>query len=260
MKKKDTLTKVTALLAANSVLFASCSNGRLVNSDVEPSFDKDAYATNQKKYNSPFYVDNLLRSSEQSNLRALATLTTDLFDNAILANALQQNPSEVLKKYGVSESLLSPNSREFKVMLTLADPVAVNLLNQADMVGYSLYLKDKGLIATDLEKLDIKRDLYESSSLRAASSAEFSKKEAMLFVGAGVVAVAAAIAVVLTTAAVYSSVAFWGPNSRMASSSEVDKLSADIAESLVNVDAIEESDVPSMTDAIESSIIDSISD
>lgn len=62
-------------------------------------------------------------------------------------------------------------------------------------------------------------------------------------VGAGVVAIAAAIAAVLTTAVVYTSVAFWGSSSGEASLSSVDDLSADIAESLVNVEAIEEEDV-----------------
>lgn len=41
---------------------------------------------------------------------------------------------------------------------------------------------------------------------------------------------------------------------------EIDKLSSDIAQSLVNIEAIDEQDVLSMTGIIEDSIVESISD
>ncbi|MDD7437757.1 MAG: hypothetical protein PUK66_02830 [Bacteroidales bacterium] len=46
----------------------------------------------------------------------------------------------------------------------------------------------------------------------------------------------------------------------MTSYPEIDKLSSDIAQSLVNIEAIDEQDVLSMTGIIEDSIVESISD
>lgn len=82
---------------------------------------------------------------------------------------------------------------------------------------------------------------------------------ALLFVGAGCGSVtAAAIAAVLTTAVVYTSVAL-GIKQWRSIFVKVDDLSADIAESLVNIEAIEEEDVETVREAYETSIINSMS-
>lgn len=260
MKKKSTLTDVTALLTANSVLFASCTNGQLLNTEVDPTFDENLYAANQEQYKSPFFVDHIIKTSEQTHLKALAKLTTDLFDNQTLANALKKEPKKILDKYGIHENLLPTESIEFKIILTLADPVAVDLLKKADMLAYSSYLQAQGLIASELQRTDIKKTLESFNTLGGGNIEMFHNREAMWAFGAGIVAVAAAIAVAITTAVVYTSVAFWGKASGAAPSSNVDKLSSDIAKSLVNIGAIEEDDVSSMTGIIEDSIIDAISE
>lgn len=128
-------------------MFTSCSDNieELSNSDVDFKFNKQFFAKDFAKVNSPFSLKSRLSDDEITEINSFAKLSSDLYSDVSLADSLKNNFSETMAFYGLDTEVHGYNSPEIQFLLLLADPMAKELLENEDFVKLAEYAKGKGI-------------------------------------------------------------------------------------------------------------------
>lgn len=146
-KKKDIVKRTIVVLSTGSLLFSSCSDNRedLLNSDVDFKFNKQFFAKDFSRVNSPFSLRSKFSDDEFAEISSFARLSTDLYNDTSLADKLKNNFSETMSLYNLSTETHEYDSPEIQFLLLLADPIAKEYLETENFVELAEYAKKKGI-------------------------------------------------------------------------------------------------------------------